>query len=592
MKTYALDFETYYDKTCSIRTLGPLGYFSHPQFDAYRVSVVGDDGYEYVGHPKGFDWYLLKGAIVLSHNASFDETLYLYGVEQEWWPFYKPENWYCTADMAAYCKLPRSLKGASAEAFGLDMDKSTRDNMAGKTWESMTADFKEEVDGYALKDSELCLKLWQKYKGGWPDNEKEISNLNRKIVQRGIPIDLGLLKESLEKVNLHLYDAEESIPWLGDKPLLSRLAFDDQCRLVGLEPPASLAQTDEQANQWVEYHGKKHKWIEAVRDWRRINSLQKKLYSFEYATMPDSRYYGGMMYFGAHTGRFSGSGGNLNLQNLPREEMFGANLRHLIAPKSDKKLIVVDLSQIEVRTLCWLAGDYKMLEDISKSEDIYEVFAKRFDLWGPAENFGASTFKDDNPKLRHKVKALVLGCGYGVGVSRFASMTGMSEEEARRGISIYRNHMPRVKKYWEFLNQSIKKSWVCRGDLKLSLPSGRVLNYGAIKKVKGDTSFTDNFIAAIPRNGKKVPVRLWGGLLAENLSQALARDVFAEMMTRVDKAGHKIIFHVHDELIVEAPSEEAEATYKNIVDIMSTPPEWIEDLPVAAEGSILTRYEK
>ena len=56
MKTYALDFESYYDKDCSISVLGPLGYFSHPDFDAYMVSVVGDDGYVYVGHPKDFDW--------------------------------------------------------------------------------------------------------------------------------------------------------------------------------------------------------------------------------------------------------------------------------------------------------------------------------------------------------------------------------------------------------------------------------------------------------------------------------------------------------------------------------------------------------
>jgi hypothetical protein len=87
MVTYALDFETYYDKECSIKTLGPLGYFSHPNFDAYMVSVVGDDGYKFVGHPKDFDWSLIKDSIVLSHNASFDETLYLFGVNKGWWDY-------------------------------------------------------------------------------------------------------------------------------------------------------------------------------------------------------------------------------------------------------------------------------------------------------------------------------------------------------------------------------------------------------------------------------------------------------------------------------------------------------------------------
>ena len=75
MYTFALDYETYYDKNCSIKTLGPLGYFSHPEFDAYRVSVWGDEGTKFVGHPKDFDWDLLEGNRVLSHNASFDETL-------------------------------------------------------------------------------------------------------------------------------------------------------------------------------------------------------------------------------------------------------------------------------------------------------------------------------------------------------------------------------------------------------------------------------------------------------------------------------------------------------------------------------------
>ena len=88
---------------------------------------------------------------------------------------------------------------------------------------------------------------------------------------------------------------------------------------------------------------------------------------------------------GAHTGRFSGSGGNLNLQNLPRGEMFGTNLRHLVSPKKGKKLIVADLSQIEVRTLCWLAEDQSSLEEIKKSDDIYEAFAVRFGKWDYAK---------------------------------------------------------------------------------------------------------------------------------------------------------------------------------------------------------------
>ena len=141
MNTYALDFETYYDKECSIQVLGPLGYFNHHDFDAYRVSIWGDEGTRFVGHPKDFEWEKLKDNRVLSHNASFDETLYFVGVEKGWWPKVDFAEWHCTADLAAYCRLPRSLKGSTTELFNLEISKETRDNMSGKKWEDMSEEF-------------------------------------------------------------------------------------------------------------------------------------------------------------------------------------------------------------------------------------------------------------------------------------------------------------------------------------------------------------------------------------------------------------------------------------------------------------------
>ena len=263
--TYALDFESYYDKECSIKTLGPLGYFSHPDFDAYLMSVVGDDGYEWVGNPKEFDWSLLKGQRVLSHNASFDETLYLFGVDKGWWESVDVHEWLCTADMVAYCGLPRSLKNSTAELFNLEVSKETRDSMRGKQWDSMDKDFKKEVCEYALKDSVLCLQLWDALKDKWPKWEQEVSTVNRRCVQRGLPIDAKLLKKQKETLTQRLFDAENSIPWIGNAPPLSRKAFNEECRKLNLEPPASLALSSEEANEWIKKHGKEHIWIGAVR---------------------------------------------------------------------------------------------------------------------------------------------------------------------------------------------------------------------------------------------------------------------------------------------------------------------------------------
>lgn len=587
METYALDFETYYDRSCSIRKLGPLGYFSHPDFDAYMVSVVGDNEYTFVGHPKDFDWGMLEGTRVLSHNASFDESLYLYGVTKDWWPEVKVAEWQCTADMVAACGLPRSLKNSSAEAFNLEISKTTRDNMSGKRWENMEEDFKKEVSEYALKDSELCLKLWQKYEGQWSDREREISRVNRLITQRGLPMNTELLGQQLVTIKQKLFEAENDIPWAGERPLLSRAAFDDECHKNGIEPPASLAQNDLDAQEWIKKHSGEHQWVEGVSNWRRVNSLKKKLESFDAATMADDRYYGGLMYWGGHTGRFSGSGGNLNLQNLPRDEMFGVNLRHLIQAKEGHKLVVVDLSQIEVRTLCWLAHDQKTLKVIANTEDIYEAFAIRMGLWEESKGI----LKDEDPKLRHKVKAIVLGCGYGAGPVTFSNMYDMPLSEAESAVYLYRDRMKMIPEYWRRINSKLSGCYNANQPFSQSLPSGRKMNYGKLKIEQRSRGGVQH-VAMMSRNGKRRPMRLWGGVVAENLSQALARDIFSDMMLRLEEQGIRIIFHVHDEFVIECKEDDAEDVLAKTIKVMSEAPSWIDDIPLAAEGTILSHYQK
>ena len=587
MNTIAIDFESYYDKDCSVKFLGLLGYFSHTDFDAYRVSAVGDEGTNFVGCPKEeFDWSIIENNRVLSHNAQFDETLYLYGVDKGWWKKYEYAEWVCTADLAAYSGLPRSLKGATTTLYNLEVDKSTRDNMSGKRWEDMTKEFQDEVDEYALKDSELCLKLWQDLEGDWPQMERDISLMNRRCVQRGIPINTNLLKKSLVTINERLFEAENSIPWIDDRPILSRQAFNDECKKEGLDPPASLALTDEDANKWIKENEGKYKWISAVRDYRRINSLKRKLEAFEYATMGDKRYYGGILYHGAHTGRFSGSGGNLNLQNLPRGEMFGVNLRSLISPKKGRKLVVVDLSQIEVRTLCWLAEDQDSLEEIKASDDIYEAFAIRFDKWDKSKG----VLKDEDPSLRHLVKTMVLGCGYSVSAGKFALISGMDEDEAVKAVKLYRTKMKRVVALWNKLQRKLHVAYSLGDDFSIDLPSGRSLDYG---KIQTAMQFgRRNYIALIAKGAKKIPVKLYGGLLTENASQALARDIFSDILTRLENRGMEIIFHVHDEVVIEVDEKDAEKTLDLVIEEMRTPPEWLPDIPLDAEGKVLDKYEK
>ena len=590
MITYAVDFESYYDGDCSITTLGPRGYFSHPSFDAYMVTIVGDDGFVFAGCPRGFDWSLLNGQRVLSHNASFDESLYLFGVEAGWFSSCSPAEWHCTADMTAFLGLPRSLKNASATVFGLEVNKTTRDNMKGKQWGSMTEEFKVEVTQYAIVDSELCLRLWQELSDQWSEVERNISLMNRRVGQRGLPIDTTLLRTSLEQIRTELFNAEQSIPWISDYTPLSRKAFNEQCRKQGIEPPASLAAGDADADKWFAAFQDACPWARAVQNYRRINAFLRKLESFDNGTMPDGRYYGGLMYCGANpTARFSGSGGNLNLQNLPREETFGVNFRHLIRPKAGYKLIVADLSQIEVRTLCWLAKDLKALKLIKESDDIYHAFGVLLGMHDPANG----ALKDYDKQLRHKVKSIVLGCGYGMGATKFSAFSGMPMDEAEKAVALYRERMSLVPKYWRSLDQDMATACAVSEPFELDLPSGRSLRYGKVRRMKEAGSVTRfRYIGKIVRNGQLRDFPLWGGILTENLSQGLARDIFSDMMLRVDAAGFPVILHVHDEMVCEVPEAQAEEALAKILEIMHTPPSWIPDIPVAAEGGILDLYTK
>jgi DNA polymerase len=591
MNTYALDFESYYDSDCSITTLGPKGYFSHPAFDAYMVSVVSDSGYEFVGNPREFDWSVLDGQRVISHNAAFDESLYLFGVESGWWPACTPTEWHCTADMTAFLGLPRSLKNASAAVLGIEVSKDVRSNMKGKRWETMTEEFRTQVRDYALLDSRYCLQLWQKLEDQWPQTEREISLLNRRIGQRGLPIDTDLLRKNLETIQTELFEAEQSIPWIGDYTPLSRKAFNEQCRIQGIEPPASIAMGNEEADKWFAAHQQACPWARAVQNYRRINAFLRKLEAFDNGTMPDQRYYGGLMYCGANpTARFSGSGGNLNLQNLPRDEMFGVNFRHMIRPKKGHKLIVADLSQIEVRTLCWLAGDKDALELIRESEDIYHAFGVLLSLHDPANG----PLKSFDPKLRHKVKSIVLGCGYGMGPTKFATFSGLPLEEAEAAVNLYREKMSTVKRLWRKLDNDMAVAYSISEPFELDMPSGRMMRYGVLKRMKDTSSDKTRFryIGKLIRNGQLRDFALWGGILTENLSQALARDIFCDMLLRIDKAGFPIILHVHDEVVLEVPEDTAEDALQQVLQIMSTPPDWIPDIPVAAEGHILDLYSK
>jgi hypothetical protein len=160
MITYAVDFETYYDEECNIKTQGLLNYLNHNKFDAYLVSIVSNTGFIFIGNPRDFDWYQLQGQRLVSHNARFDEGVYTKGVYYNWWPYVEFAEWRCSSRLCLEMGLPRSLKNAVSKLYGMKISKQVRENMLGRTWNSLSNDEKVSVENYAYDDARLCLRLW------------------------------------------------------------------------------------------------------------------------------------------------------------------------------------------------------------------------------------------------------------------------------------------------------------------------------------------------------------------------------------------------------------------------------------------------
>lgn len=583
----AVDFETYYSRTHTVADHGPWAYAHHAGTDIYMIAVRGE-GIDFVGDPAAFDFTQLDGKDLCSHNAGFDMTVAQAGITRGAFAPFTPRSWSCTADLAAYCGLPRSLADATQAAFGEHVPKLMRNWMSGKHWADAVAKGKDkELLDYARRDSELCLRLWNFFGGCWPAHERRLSGHTRSLIWSGVNVDCDVLSAQIAAVRAARAAAEADIPWAGGGgATLSLKVLRDYCATVGIPAPSSLAQDCDECVAWEDKFADKFPFIRAVRDFRRSNVLLRKLENIEARVRPDGTMPVNLKYWGGHTGRWSGDAG-VNLQNLPRGEMFGADLRKLFRPAPGNAFVIADLSQIEPRVLAWLCGDRAMLADLRRGLPLYEAHARGTMGWT------GGRLKDESPDTYRLAKARVLGLGYGCGPGKFISvartMAGLelTAQQAEATVKEWRRTNPLVTAYWRALDAQLGSARICRRDLTYALPSGREMRWWS---PAADPEDANRVVAASVKNGTRMST--WGGKLTENVVQAVARDVFADALLRLDDAGHRVVWHVHDEVIVECPEADAPAVLTEVIHTLSAPPAWARDLPLAAEGSVETHYTK
>lgn len=435
----SVDTETFYAKDYSVADMGLYAYVHDPRFECYLVTIACKE-FRWAGSPKDAPWDKIKGRRWLSHSKGFDHAVLMRCWELGLIPKPEPSEWHCTANMCVFLQMPRNLKSAVKVAFDVEISKDVRDkDMKGVRWHDMSPELKAKVLEYADGDPFWSLRLWEKYSDQWPEKERLLSEMTYSQGEYGVYADAARIDAAIQLMEKVKFEAALKIPWRENFAVLSPKALGEECRKVGIAPPASLAKDDEACAEWEDTYGDKYPWVGAMRDYRRSNALVEKFKTMRERIMPNGRMAYSLLYAGAqHTLRWSGSGG-FNVQNLPRDPFYigkgwkiltsredlaaakkdpsilegSADMRSCIVAAPGKKLVIADFAQIEARVTPWLAGDTETLALAAKGISVYEVHARR------AMNWTGGSLKKEDPLKYLLAKGRVLGLGFQCGHEKF-----------------------------------------------------------------------------------------------------------------------------------------------------------------------------
>ena len=277
-------------------------------------------------------------------------------------------------------------------------------------------------------------------------------------------------------------------------------------------------------------------------------------------------------------------------------------IRTAFVPKPGCRFYVADYSAIEARVIAWLAGEQWRQQVFADGGDIYCASASQM-FHVPVEKHGR------NAELRQKGKISVLALGYGGGVAALDAMggkrQGMTEQEESDTVRKWRAANPNIVQFWGLVENAAKECAITRATthvgrlefkmqgktMTIQLPSGRLISYPDIQPSTnrfGNSSL--KYHGLNQQTNKWCWIETYGGKLTENIIQATARDCLAEVMTKVDKRGLPIVFHVHDEIICQVPDDIGALDV--IKGIFAEPLPWAPGLPLKGAGYVTPYYLK
>jgi DNA polymerase len=461
------------------------------------------------------------------------------------------------------------------------------------------------------------------------DHEWELWSIDQRINDRGIEIDPVLVANAVNMNDIYKDKLEV-----------------EAIKLTGLHNPNSLQQLKtwfkqaegieiEEINKQTIPELLKQVESDTARRVLEIRKEMSKTSVKKYDAMwqgkcKDNRVRGLLQFYGAgRTGRWAGR--LVQVQNLPANKMSDLStarslvrsgdydtvemlygnvpdalsqlVRTAFVPKAGHRFIVADFSAIEARVIAWLAGESWRLDVFNTHGKIYEASAAQ--MFGvPLESIGKGS------PLRQKGKVAELALGYQGGVKALEAMgalkMGLTEEELPGIVKAWRKANPAIVSLWRNIEESfglsikIGKSTynglffdVKKSIAFITLPSGRRLAYvkpdiAPHPKFEGKDEIT--YMGVDQNTRKWTRLSTYGGKLVENVVQAIARDCLAESLKRLEREGYRIVMHIHDEVVLEVPSEWSSA--EQVAEIMGEGIKWAPGLPLTADAFETDYYRK
>lgn len=649
MTELGIDIETY--SSNDLTSCGVYKYVEAPDFTIllFAYSIDGEKA-QCIDLASGEvlpDWIIAAltdpDVLKTAFNAAFERiclTKYL-GLSKP----LDPAQWQCTMVLAARMGLPLSL-GQCGEVLHLAEGKMTEGKALIRYFSVPGKNGKRHLPADAPDK-------WQTFKD-YNNRDVDVEQAIRKRVRRLQPAAFDEL----------LYVADQEINDRGvmiDQVLVDAAArFDDEYKaellkqaqeMTGMENPNSPAQIKDWISQVTGFtvaslnkknlddlekqliYWPKAQQVLAIR--REMGKTSNKKYSaMQTCVCKDGRIHGLLQFCGAaRTGRWAGR--LVQVQNLPQNHLESLDYARYLVKQGDldefemnygnvtqvlSELIrtafiaapghtfhVCDFSAIEARVIAWLAGEEWVLDVFRSNGDIYCANASRM-FKVPVEKHG------QNAALRQKGKIATLALGYGGGVSALEAMggskLGLTEDEEKEIVKLWRDSNPRIVKMWGIIEKAaisaiktgksvtvhrgiqIGRRW---GMLTITLPSGRTICY---PRAVIETEYNDGWrgdheiieYEGLNQTTKKWgSIRTYGGKLTENIVQAVARDILGIVILRAREKGLPVVFHIHDEIIVEVTPDQ---TLDQVEALFSEPIDWCRDLPLKGAGYSTPYYLK